>query len=463
MSLSFTLACHRKYVRRHNRICVVLGFQQVGFRYGLRARGLVILTGRIRSEFVSFPFELGFHKDRRTKRQRRVGDVQMSNQAIRGAARTIRAIPSTTGKLRFLSYFAKLVLATNVFYLSQVGVGLRSLCYLAQPKHRIRREEISYGAHHKQKLSFFSKAETSDAPVVLFVPGGAWGSVSLSQYVLLGKSLAEHGMVVATISYRGYPDGDIDDMLDDVHNSTEYVLANCNKYGGNPKKLVVFAHSAGAQLAFMDLLRRHRASKQQPLIIIGSCGVYDIADHYDYEAWRGVSEMSTMKPAMDGSENFSRLSPARLFSGKEGVDLFEKPSTRITPDLQKAISSLKLTGQTWANRSGFLASLADRSPAPLCVITTSGRDATVPWHTSAQFFNVLKAAGAQSLFLLYDGVEHADFVLDWMRSTNRDMRKRLFVPGSLAGFEDESFSAAWPDKAEHVRDLLKLILCITEL
>eukprot|EP00189_Rhodosorus_marinus_P011177 CAMPEP_0184751628 /NCGR_PEP_ID=MMETSP0315-20130426/43146_1 /TAXON_ID=101924 /ORGANISM="Rhodosorus marinus, Strain UTEX LB 2760" /LENGTH=402 /DNA_ID=CAMNT_0027230903 /DNA_START=828 /DNA_END=2036 /DNA_ORIENTATION=- len=359
----------------------------------------------------------------------------MSNQAIRGAARTIRAIPSTTGKLRFLSYFAKLVLATNVFYLSQVGVGLRSLCYLAQPKHRIRREEISYGAHHKQKLSFFSKAETSDAPVVLFVPGAT-------------------GVT---------PDGDIDDMLDDVHNSTEYVLANCNKYGGNPKKLVVFAHSAGAQLAFMDLLRRHRASKQQPLIIIGSCGVYDIADHYDYEAWRGVSEMSTMKPAMDGSENFSRLSPARLFSGKEGVDLFEKPSTRITPDLQKAISSLKLTGQTWANRSGFLASLADRSPAPLCVITTSGRDATVPWHTSAQFFNVLKAAGAQSLFLLYDGVEHADFVLDWMRSTNRDMRKRLFVPGSLAGFEDESFSAAWPDKAEHVRDLLKLILCITEL
>ncbi|KAJ8908786.1 hypothetical protein NDN08_005491 [Rhodosorus marinus] len=444
-------------------VCVGVGFQHLSFYCGVCTRVPVISTGRIRSDFVAVPFELGFQAAGRTKRQRRVGDVRMSHQAFRGAARAIREIPSKVGKLRFVAYFTKLILETHVFYLNHVGVGLRSLHYFSQLDHPIRRKEVSYGAHDKQKLVFFSDVKTRDAPVVLFVPGGAWGSANLSAYVLLGKSLAEHGMVAATISYRAYPDGGINDMLDDIHDGTEYVLANCNNYGGNPKKLVIFAHSAGAQLAFMDVLRRLRESKQQPLIVVGSCGVYDIADHYEYEAWRGVSEMSTMKPAMDGSENFSRFSPSRLFSSDEAGDLLKSPSSRIAPELGKTISSLKLTGQTWAERSGFFASLPDRSAAPLCILTTSGRDATVPWHTSAQFFNVLKASGAQVLFLLYDGVEHSDFVVDWMRPTSRDTRKRLFVPSSLSGLEDRSLSDAWPDKAEHVRDLLKLILGITEL
>jgi len=416
-------------------------FLRLSFQCGICTP--VISKGRIRSDFVAVPFELRFQGNRRTTRQRRVGDVRMSNQAFRGAARTIREIPSKAGKLRFVAYFTKLVLEVQAFYLRHAVVGLRSLRYFSQPNHPIRRKEVSYGAHDKQKLVFFWDAKTRDAPVVLFVPGGAWGSASLSAYALLGKSLAEHGMVAATMSYRVYPDGDINDMLDDIHHSTEHVLANCEEYRGDPKKLVVFAHSAGAQLAFMDVLRRLRESMQQPSIVIGSCGVYDIADHYEYEAWRGVSEMSTMKPAMNGSENFSRFSPSRLFSSDEVRDILRSPSSRIAPELGKTISSLKLTGHSWAERSGFLASLPDRSPAPLCVLSTSGRDSVVPWHTSAQFFNVLKAAGAQALFLLYDGVEHSDFVVDWMRPTSRDKRKRLFVPSSLSGLEDNSLSDAW--------------------
>mmetsp|Transcript_22082 Transcript_22082/g.89544 ORF Transcript_22082/g.89544 Transcript_22082/m.89544 type:complete len:94 (-) Transcript_22082:1050-1331(-) len=50
-----------------------------------------------------------------------------------------------------------------------------------------------------------------------------------------------------------------------------------------------------------------------------------------------------------------------------------------------------------------------------------------------------------------------------MRPTSRDKRKRLFVPSSLSGLEDNSLSDAWPDKAEHVRDVLRLILRIFEL
>ena len=70
-------------------------------------------------------------------------------------------------------------------------------------------------------------------------------------------------------------------------------------------QITALGHSAGAHLWFMALLGRARAARQCPLQLqeggaaradarmparfIGMAGVYDIGQHYQYEAARGTS------------------------------------------------------------------------------------------------------------------------------------------------------------------------------
>lgn len=48
-----------------------------------------------------------------------------------------------------------------------------------------------------------------------------------------------------------------------------------------------------------------------------------------------------------------------------------------------------------------------------------------------------------ALFLLYDKVEHSEFVTDWMRATDRDNRRQLFVPTELSGLPKDEPDEPW--------------------
>lgn len=67
--------------------------------------------------------------------------------------------------------------------------------------------------------------------------------------------------------------------------------------------------------------------------------------------------------------------------------------------------------------------------------------------------------------MLYDNVDHSEFVTDWMRKVDRDNRRRLFVPEALSGSVSLAASFAddkrWRELPSHVRDVLKVIFHVT--
>ncbi len=78
-------------------------------------------------------------------------------------------------------------------------------------------------------------------------------------------------------------------------------------------------HSAGAHLCAMALFRRAAAAAagglgdaRMPALACLANGVYDIAQHYVYETWRGVQSLSTMERAMGGAAAFPLQSPALI-------------------------------------------------------------------------------------------------------------------------------------------------------
>ena len=176
-------------------------------------------------------------------------------------------------------------------------------------------------------------------PVVLFCHGGVWAAGEAWHYAPMAASLARLGVLVAVMQYSLYPDALVPAMVGEVDAALTWAFANCSRYGGDPGRVSLVGHSAGAQLCAMALLQRAAAAHargggggsssstssgggsgsaatasppdvRMPRRFVGVAGVYDIARHYEYEFGRGVHELSTMKRAVGGLARAAAVSPS---------------------------------------------------------------------------------------------------------------------------------------------------------
>ncbi|KAG7397306.1 hypothetical protein PHYBOEH_000951 [Phytophthora boehmeriae] len=186
-----------------------------------------------------------------------------------------------------------------------------------------------YGPNARNTLDVYGVEENGPPrPVLVFVHGGAWSFGHKWQYGLVGEYLATQGFLVAVINYRTYPHGSIADMVQDVENAVFWIAENCNSLGGDNCKLFLSGHSSGGHVGALALVNSAlrvatNGSKEKEIVnyvqgFIGLAAPYDISDHYIFESERvvgpfnGVHEISSMKPAMLGKNNFEMSSPTAL-------------------------------------------------------------------------------------------------------------------------------------------------------
>ena len=86
-------------------------------------------------------------------------------------------------------------------------------------------------------------------PVMFWIHGGGWQAGDKSDVALKPKALTERGFVFVSTNYRLLPEVKMEELIGDVAKSLGWVHKNITKYGGDPKRIFVGGHSAGAQLA----------------------------------------------------------------------------------------------------------------------------------------------------------------------------------------------------------------------
>jgi acetyl esterase/lipase len=86
-------------------------------------------------------------------------------------------------------------------------------------------------------------------PVMFWIHGGGWQAGDKSDVALKPKALTERGFVFVSTNYRLLPEVEMGELIDDVAGSLGWVHRNIAKYGGDPTRIFVGGHSAGAQLA----------------------------------------------------------------------------------------------------------------------------------------------------------------------------------------------------------------------
>jgi acetyl esterase/lipase len=187
-------------------------------------------------------------------------------------------------KLNSLSKFRTL---QAVGIASLVGILLvacspLSVLNLAVPRAGYRIEhDLAYGADPRQKLDIYVPDHAAaNAPVILFFYGGSWQSGSKSDYLAFGQAFASKGIVVAIADYRLYPQVSYPAFLDDGASALAYVHAHVAQYGGDPGRIFVAGHSAGAYNAVMlaadpEYLRKAGAEPSWIHGVIGIAGPYN--------------------------------------------------------------------------------------------------------------------------------------------------------------------------------------------
>ena len=111
---------------------------------------------------------------------------------------------------------------------------------------------IAFGSHPRDRLDVYRPPATrAPAPVVVFFYGGNWNSGDRADYLFVGEALASKGFVTVIPDYRLYPEVRFPDFLDDGARAVRWALDHAAGFGGDPSKVFLMGHSAGAYNAAM--------------------------------------------------------------------------------------------------------------------------------------------------------------------------------------------------------------------
>jgi arylformamidase len=114
--------------------------------------------------------------------------------------------------------------------------------------------DLAYGTAPLQKIDVYSPKNASGAPILFFVHGGGWskGDKASKDNAGKGASYTAQGVVLVSVNYGLAPETMHPKQIEDIASAFAYVKEHATEFGGDPKKIYLMGHSAGAQL--VDLL-----------------------------------------------------------------------------------------------------------------------------------------------------------------------------------------------------------------
>ncbi len=132
-----------------------------------------------------------------------------------------------------------------------------ALCWLGTLGAGLAQEQVNEfpymdDGHPRHVLDVYhqpSRGERGKRPVVVWIHGGGWQTGDKSDVAVKPKYFTDQGMLFVTCNYRLLPEVTMDVLIRDVAQAIGWIHRNAHRWGGDPDRLMIGGHSAGAQLA----------------------------------------------------------------------------------------------------------------------------------------------------------------------------------------------------------------------
>jgi acetyl esterase/lipase len=246
----------------------------------------------------------------------------------------------------------------NLFPKRPMSLGLLNL--LVPRAGFVAHRGLCFGSDPRQKMDIYvPKALYAPAPVLLFFHGGGWQGGRRGDYLAFGQVFAGAGIVTAVADYRLYPQVTYPAFVEDAAAALAFLHAQACVYGGDPARLFVSGHSAGAYNAVM--------LASEPAFL---------------EAKGGDPDWIAGVIGIAGPYNFLPMVQ------KEYVDMFHGPKNLDTMPVNH------VTG-----------------PRPPMLLVTGTRDRTVSPGNTQSMAARLKSAGSAVKEIHYRGMGHVGILL----------------------------------------------------
>ncbi|WP_326548479.1 alpha/beta hydrolase [Mycolicibacterium sp. ND9-15] len=200
-------------------------------------------------------------------------------------------------------------------------------------EHRrsVYRTSVRYGPRASQLLDVWRPKELPvlPAPVLIFVPGGAWvhGRRILQGYALMSH-LAEKGWVCLSIDYRVAPHHRWPAHIHDVKTAIAWARANVDKFGGDREFVAVAGTSAGGHLAALAGLTPNDPELQADLPEGSDTSVDAVIPIYGRYCWEDRSTVERVRFV----EFLERVVVGRKAAEQPGLYRKASPIAQVHPD-----------------------------------------------------------------------------------------------------------------------------------
>jgi len=232
-------------------------------------------------------------------------------------------------------------------------------------------KDISYGDDIRQKLDIYTpdKPDPSGS-VIIFFYGGSWQKGNKELYRFIGQALASKGHTVVVADYRVYPQVYFPAFVDDGAASLAWVHSHISEYGGNPSRIFLSGHSAGAYIAVMLTLNESymKAAGGDSSWIKGTIGISGPYDFLPFTDPNVIALFSKADAAITQPINFVRhdLPPILLLTADEDEEVGAKNSRNLAAKLREYHDPVQERVYPGIGHIGIVLSLAHgfRSKAP---------------------------------------------------------------------------------------------------
>jgi arylformamidase len=136
--------------------------------------------------------------------------------------------------------------------------------------------DVAYGPGPGETFDlFFPPGGGTGRPVHMFIHGGYWRMFSKRDYSYVAATITRAGAIAAIVDYALMPAVRMHHIVDQVRRAKHWLLRHAADHGGDPARLTVSGHSAGAHLSTFLFNEPATPSGVRAAFLLG--GIYDLA------------------------------------------------------------------------------------------------------------------------------------------------------------------------------------------